>query len=175
MGWALRSSQVKRTRFTASQKETSGQKANPESVARAMMTARDSAGNRLFTSDEFLTSKQVASFFSRLAAKRRLEQLKDVSSGSDEEEAEDDADRESALQELTTVVMKEVSLEHPVVYDCYNLCELILPSKLSLFAVQMLTEMCSYFEIDTSHIKVKRKKPYVDLLVAFCKKCSCQK
>ena len=81
---------------------------------------------------------------------------------------------ESALQELTTVVMKEVSLEHPVVYDydCYNLCELILSSKLSSFAVQMLKERCSYFEIDTSHIKVKRKKPYVDLLVAFSKNCS---
>ena len=155
--------------------ETSGQKANPDSVARAMMTARDSAGNRLFASDEFLTSKQVASLFSRLAAKRHLEQVKDVSSGSDEVEAEDDAERETALQELTNAVIQEVSLAHPIVYDCYNLCEIILSSKLSSFAVQMLKEMCSYFEIDTSHIKVKRKKPYVDLLVAFSKNCSCQK
>ena len=184
MGWALRSSQVKRARFTASQKdyltkkfdlgEKSGQKANPESVARAMMTARDIEGNRLFASDEFLTSKQVASFFSRLAAKRRLEQLKDVSSGSDEEE-EENAKRESALQELTNAVMQEVSLEHPIVYDCYNLCELILSSKVSSFAVKMLQDMCRYFQIDTGYIKVKRKRPYVDLLVAYSKNCPCQK
>ena len=102
MGWALRSSQVKRARFTANQKdyltkkfdlgEISGRKSDPESVARAMMAARYSEGNRLFTSAEFLTSQQVASFFSRLAAKRRLP---DVTSGSDEEE--DDAETESAL------------------------------------------------------------------------------
>ena len=65
MGWALRSSQVKRTRFTTNQKdyltkkfdlgEISGRKSDPESVARAMMAARDSEGNRLFTSADFLT------------------------------------------------------------------------------------------------------------------------
>ena len=63
MGWASRSSQLKRTRFTANQKdyvtkkfdlgEISGRKSDPESVARAMMAARDSEGNRFFTSAEF--------------------------------------------------------------------------------------------------------------------------
>ena len=52
MGWTLRSSQGKRTRFTAHQKdylttkvdlgEISGRKSDPESVARAIMAARDS-------------------------------------------------------------------------------------------------------------------------------------
>ena len=180
MGWALRSSQLKRTRFTANQKdyltkkfdlgEISGRKSDPESVARAMMAARDIEGNRLFTSAEFLTSQQVASFFSRLAAKRRLP---DVTSGSDGEA--DDAETESALQELSNAVMREVSLEHPIVYDCYNICDLISSSKLSSFSVQMLKEFCNFFEIDTSHVKVKRKKPYLDLLVAFGKNCSCHK
>ncbi|KAL9962183.1 hypothetical protein ACROYT_G031264 [Oculina patagonica] len=180
MGWALRSSQVKRTRFNTSQRnyltkkfdlgETSGRKEDPDAVARAMMTARDSEGNRLFTSAEFLTSKQIASFFSRLAAKRRRQDVADVS-----DEEVDNAERESALQELTNTVMQEVSLEHPIVYDCYNLCELVRSSKLSSFAIQMLKEICNHFEIDTSHIKVKRKKQYVDLLVSFSKNCSCQK
>ena len=74
------------------------------------MAARDSKGNRLFISAEFFTSQQVASFFSRLAAKQRLP---DVISGSDEEA--DDAERESALQELSNAVMREVSLEYPIV------------------------------------------------------------
>ncbi|KAL9982789.1 hypothetical protein ACROYT_G004894 [Oculina patagonica] len=160
MGWALRSSQVKRTRFNTSQKdnltkkfdlgETSGQKADPDSVARSMMTARDSKGNRLFTSTEFLTSKQIASFFSRLAAKRRRQDVADVI-----DEEVDNAERKSALQELTNTVMQEVSLEHPIVYDCYNLCELVCSSKLSSFAIQMLKEICNHFEIDTSHIEHK--------------------
>ena len=66
--------QVKKTRFNANQRdyltkkfdlgEISGRKADPESVARAMMAVRDSEGNCMFTSTEFLISQQVASFFS---------------------------------------------------------------------------------------------------------------
>ena len=76
-----------------------------------------------------------------MAARRRLP---GVSSGSDEEA--DDAERESALQELSNAVMREVSLEHAVVYDCYNICELISSSRLSSFSVQMLKEFCNFFE-----------------------------
>ena len=66
---------------------------------------------------------------------------------------------ESALQELSNAVMREVSLDYTIVYDCYNICDLISSSKLSSFSVQMLKEFCNFFEIDTSHVKVKRKKP----------------
>ena len=79
------------------------------------MVARNSEGNLLFTTAEFLTSQLVASFFSPLAAKGRLP---DVTSGSVEEA--DDAETESALQELSNAVMREVSLEYPIICDCYN-------------------------------------------------------
>ena len=69
MGWALKSSRVRRTRFTEKQKdyltskfrigEKTGQKADAASVAKSMMNARDSNGNRLFTSSEFLMGQQV--------------------------------------------------------------------------------------------------------------------
>ena len=124
------------------------------------MAARDSEGNRLFTSAEFLTLQQVASFFSRLAAKRCLP---DVTSGSDKEA--DDAETESALQELSNAVMREVSLEHLIVYNCYNICDLISSSKLSSFSIQIVREFCNFFELDTSHVKVRRKKPFWLLLV----------
>ena len=124
----------------------------------------------MFTSAEVLTSRQVASFFSRLAAKQRLP---DATSGSDEEA--DDAETESALEELSNAVMREVSLEHPIVYNCYNICDLISSFELSSFSIQMLKEFCNFFEIHTSHVKVRQKKPYLDLSVAFGKDCSCQK
>ena len=124
----------------------------------------------MFTSAEFLTSQEVASFSSRLGAKRRLP---DATSGSDKKA--NDAETDSALEELSNAVMREVSLEHSIVYDCYNICDLISSSKLSSFSIQMLQEFCNFFEIDTSHVKVRRKKPYLDLLVAFGKDCSCQK
>ena len=72
MGWALGSSQTRRTRFTARQKEylttkfnigeSTGCKADAIVVSRDMRTARDSDGKRLFSSDEFLTSQQITSF-----------------------------------------------------------------------------------------------------------------
>ena len=52
--------------------ESTGNKANPVAVAKSMISARDSNGQHLFSSAEFLTSKQISSFFSRLAAKRTL-------------------------------------------------------------------------------------------------------
>lgn len=62
MGWALKSG-ASQVRSTPSQKiylitkfilgEQSGQKADPASVPRAMMRAKDTSGNPLFTSEEY--------------------------------------------------------------------------------------------------------------------------
>ena len=83
MGWALKSSHVRRTRFTEKQKdyltskfrigETTGQKADAVSIAKSMMTARDSSGNRLFTSSEFLTGQKVSSHGKNLIGKSTQE------------------------------------------------------------------------------------------------------
>ena len=83
MGWALKSSHVGRTRFTEKQKdyltskfrigETTGQKADAASVVKSMRTARDSSGNRLFTSSEFLTGQKVSSYGKNLIEKSTQE------------------------------------------------------------------------------------------------------
>ncbi len=82
MGWALKSGQGTRSRFTEKQKnyliekfeigESSGMKLNATTVAKSMLTAKDSNGMKLFTKDEFLTSQQISGFFSRLSAKKSL-------------------------------------------------------------------------------------------------------
>ena len=45
--------------------------------------------------------------------------------------------------------------------------------KLSKFSIAMLEEICRYFELHTSTIKQKRKKPYIDLLDTYVKSCTC--
>ena len=45
--------------------EQTGQKADPASAARAMVSAKDASGKRLFTSDDFLSASQIAGFFPR--------------------------------------------------------------------------------------------------------------
>ena len=73
MGWALKSSQEGKTRFSDKQRdyltsqfqigEETGQKASPGQVSRLMMTAKDASGNHMFSSSEFLTVQQITSFF----------------------------------------------------------------------------------------------------------------
>ena len=152
--------------------ESTGQKADAASVSKSMITAGDSNGNRLFSSSEFLTSQQVSSFFSRLSSKRKLED--DEMTESDFEENQN-VENEKAFDELRSEVLQEVALTHPICYDRYNICELIANSKLSIFAIQMLKDICEHFDIPTTDIKVKRKAPYIDKLIAFGKNCTCQK
>ena len=136
-----------------------------------MRIAKDNDGERLFTSDEFLTTKQITSFFSRLAAKSNVD--------TDEELSDDEADeieRHSALQELKDTVMSDVSIQHshPIVYDSYNLCDMVQKSKLSTFSIAMLKNICHAFGVDTSTITVKRKKPYSEKLTNLILGCECQ-
>jgi len=180
MGWALKSSQVRRARFTEKQKdylsskfffgESTGQKVDAASVSKSMMTARDSNGSRLFTSSEFLTSQQISSFFSRLASRRSQDQATD----SDNELEDQNMENEEAFSDLRSEILRDVALVHPICYDNHNLCELIANSKLTKFAIQMLRDICEHFDIPTADITIRKKAPYIERIVAFGKKCTCQ-
>lgn len=132
--------------------ETTGFKANPADVAKAMMTTRDDNGDRMFTSEEFLTTQQVSSFFSRLASKKRLPSVQD---GDDALAAENETD----YYDLQELVVQEVCLQHPIFYDRHNLCELISNSKMKRFAVPMLRQVCIHFDIDVNDIEANLKQP----------------
>ena len=137
-----------------------------------MITAGDSNGNRLFSSSEFLMSQQVSSFFSRLSSKRKLEDDEMMESNFEENQ---NVENEKAFDEFRSEVLQEVALTHPICYDRYNICELIANSKLTIFAIQMLKYIFEHFDISITDIKVKRKAPYIDKLIAFGKNCTCQK
>ncbi len=75
------------------------------------------------------------------------------------------------VEELTTAVVQEVALQHPITCVIYNICELSANSKLSKFAISVLSDICRHLGINISDITVKRKQPYVDMLNAFCNGC----
>ena len=108
-----------------------------------------------FASSEFLTGQQISSFFSRLASKRTLENGEMTESDIKESQGVED---EEAFRKLRS----------------YNICELIADSKLSKFAIQMLQDICEHFDIPITDIKVKRKAPYIERLITFGRKCTCQ-
>jgi len=177
MGWALKTIQSRRTKFTDKQRqylnakfqigERTGKKADPADVSKAMRTAKDSNGERLFGYDDFLSSQQVSSYFSRLAAKRSVEV--------DQPDSDEETPGENIQQVLRDKVLSEVSIQHahPIIYDSYNICELVLNSKLSSFSVSMLRSICEAFGLETSEITVRRKKPFMDLLSSLVQGCSC--
>jgi len=80
MGWALKSSSTKRTRLTENQEQyltevfkigkQTGKKASPSNVCKSMRKVRSADGSSRFDSSSYLTSQQVASFFSHLASKK---------------------------------------------------------------------------------------------------------
>ena len=83
-GWAL-AQQKSKSKFSDRQKaylakkleegEKSDKMLKADEFAQHMRRVRDEMGRRVFTIEEFLTSKQVASFFSCLAAKNAVSQL----------------------------------------------------------------------------------------------------
>lgn len=73
-----------------------------------MMCAKDSNGSRLFTTEDYLTTTQIAGFFSRLASKKSLPE--------DEQQADIEvAVNEASRDELVKEVARELAPKHPIV------------------------------------------------------------
>ena len=180
MGWALKASKASKTRFNEKQKnyllskfligEQTGQKVNAASVARSMISARDTNGDRLFNRSEFLTARQITSYFSRLACKRSIQGRLPTQSESDDD---DSAEAEMELNGLRGEILEKVRPAHPISFDNYNLCEMMAQAKLSTFAIPMLNRICLQFEIPINDIKGRRKAPYLSRIENFLKQCSC--
>lgn len=132
-----------------------------------MRTARDSNGVRLLISKDFLSTQQVSSYFSRMAKKQRSVP-DDVNQGSDSED-DDDSSHSELENELRAEVFTEDSVQHshPIIYDTYNICQLIRNSN------TMLRDICEAFGLETSIITIKRKQPYITLLNELVEGCSC--
>ena len=174
-GWALKQHK-KSVRFSVKQREylqqkfqigqTTGHKLDPEAVAIDMRYARDEEGLRLFAVGKFLKAQQIQSFFLRLAAKAKRQPLPESDADADPNAAEEEA----ALDQARQVVGQEIQLQHPIVWDMLNICQLAHSNRLG----NVLKSMCEYFDLDTSDVTSKqRKEPYITLLTKLVESCSC--
>ena len=77
-------------------------------------------------------------------------------------------------QELTEEVMKTFALQHPIMFEKYNICEIVCQSMLSKFSVAMLKKICTALELNVYSITSKRKQSYMDILQRLVDKCSCK-
>ncbi|RUA04226.1 MAG: hypothetical protein DSY43_06820 [Gammaproteobacteria bacterium] len=180
-GWALHKGRGGATQFSQAVKvyltakfnlgERTGRKCNPEQVVKDMRKARTVNNERMFTREEWLTKTQVQGFFSRMANTRK----KSAAIGATDVVEEDDFGEclvDEQLEQLQ-LVMEEVGFSHPIVYDVYDICEYYQSNRLSTFNVNMLKEMCRFFEIS---FKAKdRKKDFIVKIEKLVKECSCSK
>ena len=141
-------------------------------VARDIRYARNQQGVKLVTVDEFLTAQQIQSYFLRRAPKLRHSHSDDPESKQDEDVILA-AEEELAYQNVRTVVLNEVALKHPVVFDVFNLCDMHGSGKLRQLSVAMPRSICEHFDIDVENIKGRRDAPYLSLLREFLESCDC--
>ena len=164
VGRAIKHAHTSRRRLNDKQKnyiielflfgEKTGRKADASEVSKTMRKARNEDGSLLFQSDEYLTSMQITSFFSRLAAKKSVQVSSSTSYLADEDDRDDllSAMAEQELEEIRQEVINEISIQHPITFQSYNICEMAATSQLSKFSIAMLEEICKNFELDTSTI-----------------------
>ena len=108
---------------------------------------KHSDGSNIFDKCDYLTPLQIAGFFSRLSAKKTYS----VEQSSEEEEPErKELITEKAIEEMSNKVMKALALKHPIMYETYNICEIVGQSSLPQmsFGVRLsrihfsLTDVC---------------------------------
>ena len=152
-----------------------GKKANPVDVSMEMHDAKDSKGLALFSPEEWKTSRQVSSFFSRLYALQKSKEAHQVTV--QENLTEDDVstwEGHSFEQNLRYQVYKAVDLQHPLSFEDRDICKIAKGGKLKNLKVMELKNICAKFELTTIGNQ-QRKKPYVDAIQELVKSCSCSK
>ena len=183
MGWALQKPKGGGSRFSENVKaylskrfdvgEKTGRKADPAQVAADMRKNRNSDGKRTFLRSEWLTKAQVQGFFSRLAASKRRNPLQEWTDDDDDSLVEDEVayvtetNRQAGVEE----VISEIGLLHSVIYDGYDICELVRQDALSKFNVAQLKVICTHFELPFKARDVKTV--LINKLKVMVRECAC--
>ena len=173
MGWALQKRAPSKKFPEAVKKyltarfdlgEATGRKADPTQVSVDMRIARDESGQRIFTREDWLTNGQIKSFFSRLAAARKKNMLQQVT---DSLEEDDETELDTLVEDVSGVELEnrrdhivmrlreEIGLQHPIVFENFDICQYYREGKLKCFNIPMLKEICDHFEIN---FKARDKK-----------------
>ena len=134
-----------------------------------MRWAKHSDGSTIFKKDDFLTPQQIAGFFSRLTAKKTY----DTERAANDDVEIHEANTEKDIQELTKKVRNTFTLQHSIMFDKYNVCEIVCQSQLTKLTIATLWEICTALEIDVSPVW-KCKQPYIDRLIELVDRCSCR-
>ena len=118
-GWALRKARAA-NRFSVQVKtylmeqfmigENTGRKVTPQEASTRMRSMRDSSGEKVFTKEDWLTVQQITSYFSRLAAMKKLGELPPTALTEEEEEEVEVAIHATTRYNFRERVMRKLTL-----------------------------------------------------------------
>ena len=142
-----------------------------------MKHAQSSTGGLLFQPHEWLTSKQIASFFSILSKSQRA---KSVEGGTESFERRanqpgEPINQDKPLQALQLIVETQVQADHPILFTQSE------QGKLGKLRLHVLKKACSEFQVVIMGAETK-KDTFVAALHRFivthrsksCKFCNCE-
>lgn len=158
-------------RFTI--RQGSGRRVYAEIVATEMRRAKGLNGERLLGVPEFLTTQQVASFFSRMAAK-----VKQQTAPCAQAVTEQDLiamEEEFYLSNVKESIFEQLNVTHPIHYQQYNICSMVENNTLKNLKLTILKLLCESFNLalPPGVVQRKRKKTYIALLEDLVRCCSC--
>ena len=142
--------------------EKTGSKCDPQNVAEEMRKTRLPDGKKIFSREDWLTKSQIKSFFSRVTATRRkrqgsLQELDSIDQEDDDLDTEELAEMEEndERNDLKDIILSDIALQHPIIYDTFNLCEIFKQKELKTFNVKMLKQISNELEIRIKSRDVK--------------------
>ena len=137
-----------------------------------MRRVKHSDGSNIFDKRYYLTPLQIAGFFSRLSAKKTYS----VEQSSEEEEPERNEliTEKAIIEEMSDEVTKALALQHPIMYETYNICEIVGQSRLAKFSIGTLQNICVALELDVTSVTGKRKQPYMEIIEGIVARCGCK-
>ena len=88
-----------------------------------------------------------------------------VEQSSEEEEPErNELITEKAIEEMSHEVTKALALQYPIMYETYNIYEIVGQSRMSKFSIRTLKNICAALELDVASMTGKRKQQYIYII-----------
>ena len=75
---------------------------------------------------------------------------------------------------MSNEVTKALALQHPIMYEKYNICEIVGQSRLAKFSMRALQNICAALEMDAASMTGKRKQPYMEIIEGVVARCGCK-
>ena len=74
---------------------------------------------------------------------------------------------------LCDILSLAINLEHPIVFDQYNICDLVRDNGLKNLKLGLLQMLCKKFNLQGSVTDRREKASYIDALADLVSGCSC--